>query len=226
MEWAAIKQVSTGLTLAAFVVASLLSAYRYHLKNRADVIRSLPDNQRGEALARELNAFGVSAANLSSEQQFQIALKEIELRRSRLTLLTIVAVVLALFSAIVALFYVVKDGPGTSDPSPTHAPVIAGLWRSNSSDNVPMQLTQSGDQITGVLTSSGFEHTVHGNWNAASKEFDMTVDRTGRADHCKTEMFGHIAVQNPETLIWSIVQTSGACGLPAEYSETRVWRRS
>ena len=107
--WDAVTGISTGVALAAFLAAAALSAYRYNLKSRARVIRSLPADSRGEALARELNAFGLDASRLSREQQFQLALREFDIRRARLRLTTVVVIILAVIPGVVALVSILSD---------------------------------------------------------------------------------------------------------------------
>jgi len=102
--WDAIGHISTGLTLAAFLAAAGLSAYRSHLKTRANVLLGLPPEARANELARELNSFGIEAKGLTREQQFRLALEEFELRRARLRSITAVVMVLAIISGLIAAF--------------------------------------------------------------------------------------------------------------------------
>lgn len=107
--WNAITQVTTGLTLVAFLAAIAVTPYRSQLAGRAKVIQSLPSADRVEALQRELNAFGIDAKSLTKEQQFQLALREIELRRTRLYSITIFIVVVALISGLLALISMISE---------------------------------------------------------------------------------------------------------------------
>jgi hypothetical protein len=109
--WGAVTQISTGVALTAFLAAIALSAYRSNLKSRAERIHSLPPPERMHALDRELNIFGIDAPTLSKEQQYQLALREIELRRTRLFTTTAVVMVLAVMSGIVAAFSIAKVPP-------------------------------------------------------------------------------------------------------------------
>ncbi len=126
MVYGVATNVSTGIALIAFLSAIALAAYRHHLKNRESLIRSLPSAARAEWLDRELNAFGVRAEGLTKEQRFQLALREIELRRARLFLIAGVAAILGAVAGSVAVISTLlaagraatnpNMGVGTSEP--------------------------------------------------------------------------------------------------------------
>jgi hypothetical protein len=64
----------------AFVVAAAVTAYRWSLRSRLDQIKLTPPAHRVEVINNELNAFGIDAARLTREQQYQLALRELSLR--------------------------------------------------------------------------------------------------------------------------------------------------
>jgi hypothetical protein len=102
--WSVISHITSGLALAAFLAAIGLSAYRSSLNSRARLLQSLPLKSRPRAAEKELNAFGIKAESLTQEHQYQLALREIELRRSRLRYVTYVTVVVAIISGSIAAF--------------------------------------------------------------------------------------------------------------------------
>jgi hypothetical protein len=102
--WDAIGHVTTGVTLVAFLAAAAVTAYRAYLKSSITSIEALPPDQRGPALARQLNAFGIDARNLTRAQQFEIAVSEVSLRSRRLLIIAATVVVISLICCAVAIF--------------------------------------------------------------------------------------------------------------------------
>jgi hypothetical protein len=67
--WGALQYVGTGLSLVAFVVAAIFLAYRARLTQRAEIIRSAPEQQRLEAIATTAEFFRVDVSGLTRAQQ-------------------------------------------------------------------------------------------------------------------------------------------------------------
>lgn len=99
MPWEAIKYVSSGFALCAFVVAALLT----YLKNRSQEerrrIESAPPDDRADLVAKTLEIFNVDTTGLTRQQQFEIAMRQINGRIERFRLIAIVVVVLAVTGA-------------------------------------------------------------------------------------------------------------------------------
>lgn len=102
--WGTVGQVSTGLALVAFMVAAAVSAYRAHLRHRIKILETLPPPERSIQLGKELNAFGIQADNLTTTQQFKLAVHELNLRSRKLLAWSIVIVVITLMCGAIALF--------------------------------------------------------------------------------------------------------------------------
>ena len=107
--WDAIGHVSTGLTLIAFMVAAAVSAYRLQLRSRIKTIEAVPPSERGKLIEKELNAFGIDAGNLSRTQQFEIALRELNLRSRKLLALTLVVVLITLIFGLISFNALLGD---------------------------------------------------------------------------------------------------------------------
>jgi hypothetical protein len=99
MPWEAIKYVSSGFALCAFVVAALFT----YLKNRSQEerkrIESAPPDDRADLVAKTLEIFNVDTTGLTRQQQFEIAMRQINGRIERFRLIAIVVVVLAITGA-------------------------------------------------------------------------------------------------------------------------------
>jgi hypothetical protein len=122
--WHAVGQISTGFGLAAFLAAIGLLIYRANLRARIQTIRSLPTDKRADALRAEINAFGLSLSSLTKQQQFELAVKELEIREKRLRYTAVVVVLLALISGGVAAvaFATSSRAVAAVDPVPPHPP--------------------------------------------------------------------------------------------------------
>src|SRR5262249_21192009 len=72
--WGALQLVGSGLSLVACAVAAILLAYRARLTQRAEIIKSAPENDRLEAIATTAEFFRVDVSRLSRAQQEGIVL--------------------------------------------------------------------------------------------------------------------------------------------------------
>jgi len=102
-------------------------------------------------------------------------------------------------------------------------PNIGGNWIATTTDKLSMTLTQSGDHVTGVLASSGFDHTIAGDWNVKGDGFDVRVTRTSVSNGCVTIMTARITVLSGDTIRVHISGTDGRCDLQTSYTEDRDW---
>ena len=134
--WQTVGSISTGLALVAFAIAALLTAYRSKLNNRANVIKSLPEKDRGSAVEQELNAFGIRAEGLSPDARYQIALKEIGLREKKLKYIFIVAIVAAVLATAIAIVSIVTIFLGNPKQ------------RQNQTSSQPQTITRDGPNVT------------------------------------------------------------------------------
>jgi hypothetical protein len=87
--WEAIGNVTTGLSLVAFMVAAAVTVYRAQLRARIKTIEAVPPSERSGLIEKELNAFGIDAGNLTKAQQYEIAIRELSLRSRKLLALTL-----------------------------------------------------------------------------------------------------------------------------------------
>src|SRR5258707_15501177 len=110
--WQAMQYVGTGLSLVAFIVAALLLAYRAHLTNRAEIIKSAPEKERLDAIATTAEFFRVDVSGLTRAQQQDIALTQIHARARRDLLLAGVSLAGAILLAAIAVGAIWASKPG------------------------------------------------------------------------------------------------------------------
>jgi hypothetical protein len=109
--WNALQYVGSGLSLAAFVAAAVVFAYRGHLKRRAEIIKSAPEKERLEAIATTAEFFRVDTARLSRVQQEHIVLAQIHARARRDLLVTGVLLTLAVLLGAIAILAIANPKP-------------------------------------------------------------------------------------------------------------------
>jgi hypothetical protein len=64
----------------------------------------VPRQRRAEVLTKALNAFGISAQNLPTLQQYNLAQRELDLRTRKSSLFAIVAVIAMIIFGIITIF--------------------------------------------------------------------------------------------------------------------------
>jgi tetratricopeptide (TPR) repeat protein len=126
--WQALQYVGTGLSLVAFIVAALLLAYRAHLTNRAEIIKSAPEKERLDAIATTAEFFRVDVSGLTRAQQQDIALTQIHARARRDLLLAGVSLAVAILLAAIAIaaIWVSKPAGSATVVNPSGPVVAAG----------------------------------------------------------------------------------------------------
>ena len=101
--WTAVGQISTSVSLVAFLAAVLVIGYQAYLRHKIRALEILPPRDRIVAVERQLNAFDIKADNLTDVQQFDLAVGELKLRSRKLLALSIVVVVVALIFGAISL---------------------------------------------------------------------------------------------------------------------------
>lgn len=104
--WEAIAYVSSGFTLAAFIVAVIAWIGRTKIKERENLIGLAGVDDRKELVQSALEYFHVEIGNLSREAQFRIALEQIRARSRRFTIIALLIGFLAILAAIYSAYAV------------------------------------------------------------------------------------------------------------------------
>jgi hypothetical protein len=108
MTWQAIQYVTSGLTLAAFVAALLLAAFRARLNNTAKLILSSPEDKRAALVQSTLTFYHIPVETLTKEQRFKLALELITRSNTRYKWAVILIGFIALLLACIVAFTVLK----------------------------------------------------------------------------------------------------------------------
>lgn len=84
MPWEAIKYVSSGVTLLAFIAAIVLQIYRRTLLSRERLIELAPAAERARLVKSTLQEFfDVDTARMSEDHAYQLAMEQIRARSRR-----------------------------------------------------------------------------------------------------------------------------------------------
>lgn len=118
--WTAIKYVSSGITLVAFIVAVTAWVYRASILQKERQIRQAPESARGDLVESALEFFRVDTSGLSAKQQYDLALEQIHAKALRFRSTAIVVVIIAFFGAAVGVVAILKPGnlPVVMQPDP------------------------------------------------------------------------------------------------------------
>src|SRR5947207_1582229 len=112
MPWESIKYVSSGLTLAAFIVAAVFLILRGLTRQKARLIREAPQEDRAALVKDALEFFRVDTSGLSQVKQFEVAIAQIQARGRRFTQVIWTIVIFGVLGAVVAVFALSKiQGP-------------------------------------------------------------------------------------------------------------------
>jgi hypothetical protein len=134
--WDQIRNVSSGVTLVAFIIAAGVFAYRSWLQQRERLIKSTAERDRGPIVEQTLEFFAVDTSGLTTKQRYELALEQIKSRERRYLVTAIVIVCLALVAALVVVVALVMEklqtvkfeqnsSPRPALVSPTPTPMLA-----------------------------------------------------------------------------------------------------
>jgi uncharacterized membrane protein len=131
MPWESIKYVSGWFTLIAFVTLAVVSLLRYRIKQQSVLLNTIPDTDKSRAVDKILGRFDVSAGNLTKEQQYNLAITQINNTQNRYKgwqlIVGIVAILILLIWGI-SLFLVKSEEKIATPlplPSPTPTPPLS-----------------------------------------------------------------------------------------------------
>ena len=101
-EYEAIKYISTPLALLAFIVAVLSRMYSHKLKNKLEIIKSIPNEDRAFLIDKELETYRISPQNdnLSEKQKIKLMQTVIFQRAYRLKILSITSICISSIFAL------------------------------------------------------------------------------------------------------------------------------
>ena len=100
--------MGSGITLAAFLAAVAVWAYRTKILERERTIRSAPEGVQRALVERTLEFFQIDTTTLTREQKYNLALRQIHARARRFTITAIVVVTIAFLAAGISVFAILR----------------------------------------------------------------------------------------------------------------------
>jgi hypothetical protein len=132
--WSAISYITSGLALVAFLAAVTAWVYKSKTEERERLIRSANEGERGELVKHALEFFNINAANLTKEQQFRLALEQIQARGRRFMISAAVVCLLAVVAVGITAYAIAQHGRSSESDSVSRSsgvdPALVGSWES------------------------------------------------------------------------------------------------
>lgn len=107
--WEAIAYVSSGVTLIAFIAATVAWVYKAKSEERERLIRTAKPEQRADLVRNALEFFHVESSGLTKEQQYKLALEQIHARARRFKVTAVVVCFLAVVAAVVTVYAITEN---------------------------------------------------------------------------------------------------------------------
>jgi len=127
----AIKWVTGGVTLAAFIVAVVAAVVRAALHRHRDLLGTIAGSPK-EVEARErvvsalLERFHIDTTGMSSSDKMKLALRQLEERRRRLGLLVWLGIVVVIVAAAVTVVAITRTGDARRSAAPSETSSTRG----------------------------------------------------------------------------------------------------
>jgi cytoskeletal protein RodZ len=122
--WESIAYVAGGVTLAAFIVAAAVTAFRSALVQKERLIRQAPEHDRAKLVQEALDSLRVNTAGLSPKDRYKLVLRKFDERATRFRITAFVVVIIACLAATIAIVAIIRDtsnGKG-ADANPRQTP--------------------------------------------------------------------------------------------------------
>lgn len=123
--WEAIQYVGSPLALAAYVAAVIATVLRARIRQRVQLLQTLPEKERADYLTQSLETYRIQHDNLTRQQKHELMLEVLRQRAVRLKIisLTAIAITAILAAAVVTSIFVVQHRgtiivTATGDTSP------------------------------------------------------------------------------------------------------------
>jgi len=110
--WTAIAWVTGPFSLAAFLAAVVAYAYRQRSLREAELIHAAPEDERARLVQDALEFFHVETSKLTRQQQYEIAMAQIQARARRFAIVAGVITAIAILSTALACYAISR--PATS----------------------------------------------------------------------------------------------------------------
>ena len=139
--WEAIAYVSSGLTLTAFLAAVAAWVYKNKSEEKERLLQTAPQSQRAKLVEQALESFHVDTSSLTKQQQYDLAVQQIQARAQRFRWTAIVVVLLVLIAATIAAYAINRiAAPNPKSPPEQTQPLaqtLSGSIHNETNDPLP-----------------------------------------------------------------------------------------
>jgi hypothetical protein len=170
LPWEAIKYVSSGFTLCAFVVAALFAYLRNRSQEERKRIESASPEDRAALVAKTLEIFSVDTTNLTRQQQFDIAMRQINGRIEHFRIIAVVVVVLAALGA--GLSALALAGQKQSDSQKPIAPINGAPVTKTTGEGRPADGTEKTSSVKRMVLGKS-EVIEYKYWNGEEWQAEL-----------------------------------------------------
>lgn len=188
MPWEAIRFVTSGITLLAFLAALGAWVYRQKILQKEKLIQSASEKERGRLVAATLEFFAVETGKLKRDQQFELALEQIRNRARRslnAALLTALAFIIFGILALVAISQIPEPDPVNQETnyqlidSETGEPIYQSVVVHYQRDHEPEELTSISLQGEVALRDVDVPILINSVSQAKGYKFDKAHQQPG-----------------------------------------------
>lgn len=162
--WTAIKYVTSGITLVAFICAVAAWLYKSYLHRRERLINSVPEAKRAKLVEQTFNPFKIDTTNLSRQHRYELALMQLKEQTKKYQLTAVVILIIAGLVTLLVFAVIPRTGPLPTVPTPTPTPVPSP--------------TPSSVRLLGEIEDV---QIVPGNGNESQVFIRMSIRNTGAA---------------------------------------------
>ena len=198
--WESIAYVAGGVTLAAFIIAAAVTAFRSALVQKERLIRQAPEHERAKLVQEALDSLRVSTARLSPTDRYKLVLKKFDERATRFRITAFVVVIIACLAATVAIVAIIRDTSqgNKADANPTQTPtpnqnsspvatanVPSSRLSKTESTSTPAPVKSTSTPTASVSIEPGPTTAKNASWNLIKSWVTATYPPGTVIDHIK-----------------------------------------
>ena len=170
--WEAIAYVSSGLTLTAFLAAVAAWVYKNKSEEKERLLRTAPQSQRAKLVEQALESFHVDTSKCNKEQQYDLAVQQIQARSHRFRWTATIIVILVLIAAAVAIYAIYRITAPNPEALPEQtkplAQTLSGSIHNETNDPLP--------DVQVAPPELGYRPDLQSTTEVASANKTLTVD--------------------------------------------------
>ncbi|MBY6263809.1 hypothetical protein EI613_18080 [Azospirillum sp. 412522] len=177
--WNTVTQISSGFSLAAFLIAVFYFVYKNKIKEQGKIIRDAPEGERVKVIKAYLEWFDVDTEKLTKQQAYEIAIRQINVKERRYYIAAVTflsASVILLIGTIAYMYLSVKKVD-----SSVKVQILSPSTNSEFPEEYRINFLASAfDPETGELGDDDIEWTDNGKIVGAGKKFSRTDFSVGK----------------------------------------------